>query len=520
MICSLSPRRKRAAVFAVLFIGILAVYLARATASGLWFDESIEYYFSSSLQGSVPGARGDYSMYKRILTTYQPPLYNWLMYVWLSILDSEFWFRLAGILVTFIGSAGLYLGLKEIMDRDWAAAGSAAYLLAGGVSEYALEAGEYNLLLCMMCWVLCFYLRALRKEKSGDLFGFIVFCCLAVYSQYGAVFLIVPMYGALAWHFLKRKKKTGNLIAFSLLAAAAAVPLVVYFLLPQMQNQGSAAVSHRPVFAYGVIDPFVGLAKTVFFSFKDETRLQFAAAVAVGALALTALQGKNKTLIHLLLLFICGWVSYYLITACTFYGYNGTFTPDKLGTANIGGRYSLGFAPLLTATLVYGVYCACSLKIEKKTWLTAKRKMIAALCLLMIFSAFGFASLLCAKPKDDVREAVQVWYEKKAYESKTLIDNWDDPIFQFYVTHHPDYSEAYQDRLILAPWWGSENPALMKNALDDIKLLDADDFYYLSYSSETYEKHALIIRQLFMDCGFTVELPYQGISTLIHAFRE
>ena len=520
MNCSLSSRYKRAAAFTILFIGILAVYLARATASGLWFDESIEYYFSSSLQGPVPGARSLNGMYERILATYQPPLYNWLMYIWLSILDTEFWFRLAGILATFIGGAGLYFGLKEIMDWEWAAAGSAAYLLAGGVSEYALEAGEYNLLLSMMCWVLCFYLRALRKEKSGDLFGFIVFCCLAAYSQYGAVFLIVPMYGALAWHFLKRKKKVVELIVFSFFAAAAAVPLVVCFLLPQMQNQGSVAVSHRPVFAYGVIDPFVSLAKTVFFSFRDETRLQFAAAAAAGALALTALRGKNKMLIHLLLLFFGGWVSYYLITACTFYGYNGTYTPDKLGTANIGGRYSLAFAPSLTAALVYGVFCFCSRKIEKKTWLTAKRKMIAALCLLIAFSAFGFGNILYTKPKDDVREAVQVWYEKKAYESKTLIDEWDDPIFQFYVTHHPDYSETYQDSLILAPWWGSEDPASMKNALDDITLLDADDFYYLSYSSKTYEKHALIIRQLLLDCGFTVELPYQGISTLIHAFRE
>ena len=119
---TLSSGKKRWMVYAVVFIGIMAVYLLRATASGLWFDESIEYYFSGTLRGPVPGARSDYSMYKRILLTYQPPLYNWLMYGWLQLGDSEFWFRLAGILVTFIGGAGLYFGLKEIMSRDWAAA--------------------------------------------------------------------------------------------------------------------------------------------------------------------------------------------------------------------------------------------------------------------------------------------------------------------------------------------------------------------------------------------------------------
>ena len=138
----MASKQKRTLVYFAVFTAILGIYLLRATASGLWFDESIEFYFSRTLSGPVPGARGDNSMYDRILLTYQPPLYNWLMYVWLSIYDSEFWFRLAGILVTMLGGAGLYAALKEITDSDWAAVGAAVYLLAGGVSEYTLEAGK------------------------------------------------------------------------------------------------------------------------------------------------------------------------------------------------------------------------------------------------------------------------------------------------------------------------------------------------------------------------------------------
>ena len=517
---TLSSEKKRRLVYGAVFLGIMSVYLLRATASGLWFDEAIEYYFSSTLRGPVPGARSDYSMYRRILITYQPPLYNWLMYGWLQLGDSEFWFRLAGILVTFLGGAGLYLGLKEIMDQAWAAAGGAVYLLAGGVSRYALEAGEYNLAMCMICWTLCFYLLALKREKTGPLLGFFVFACLAAYSQYGTVFLIVPMYLSLLIHFVKQRKKLGALFFFSLLAAAAAVPLVVYFLLPQMRLQGSDSVSHVPVFVNGVIDPLVSLAKTAAFTFKDKTRLQFAAAVAAGALALTALRGKNKLWFHILFLFFCSWMSYYLITACTIYGYNGTYNPDTVGTANIGGRYSLAFAPLLTAALVYGVYCACTRKPEKEGALSGKKLTAAALCLFIAYSAIGVGSILATQKKDDVREATQVWYAQEAYNSRTLVNQWDDPLFQFYLTHSPDYAEEYQQSIHRAPWWGDGNPEQIETTLSGLGLLDAEDFYYISKASEDYEDHYHTFIQTVTGLGFAVEEPYHGASALIHAVKK
>ena len=66
MHCFLVPKQKKLLLYMVLFLSILAVYLLRATASGLWFDEAIEFYFSRTLEGPVPGARANYSMYERI----------------------------------------------------------------------------------------------------------------------------------------------------------------------------------------------------------------------------------------------------------------------------------------------------------------------------------------------------------------------------------------------------------------------------------------------------------------------
>lgn len=518
---TLSSVKKRRLGYAAILLGILTVYLLRATASSLWFDEAIEYYYSGAQSGAVPGARSGHSMYERILFTFQPPLYNWLMCGWLLIWDSEFWFRLAGILVTFIGGAGIYLALNEITDENWAAAGSAVYLLAGGVSEYALEAGEYNLLMGMMCWALCFYLRALKKENAASLIGFFVFACLAAYSQYGAVFLIVPMYVSLLLHFVKRKKMIKEMFFFSLFAAAAAVLLVTLFLLPQMQNQGSAAVSHAPVFANGAVDVFVALAKTAAFTFNGGKWVQPATVLPAGALLLFALLKKNRMLIHLLVLFFSGWIVYYFLTACSIYGYNGTWNPGSLGTANIGGRYSLVFAPLLAVATVYGVYCACAQRTEKeKDGSTAKKLTAAALCLFVAYSAVGIWSILATKPKDDVRDVVDVWYAEEGYKSQTLLNKWDDPIFSFYLTHHPDYHEAYEENIHLGSWWSGASKAQIEKKLASLGLLDADEFYYVSKISENYEKQYRTFVQLVTDLGFTIEEPYHGMSGLIHAVKQ
>ena len=121
---------------------ILVLFCLNATRSALWYDESIEYYYSKVASGPVPGGRATTSMYERITETYQPPLYNWLMHLWLMVFDSEFGFRLAGILTTIIGGIGLFLAMKKLTGYQYALFGTAAYLLTGRVADYALECAE------------------------------------------------------------------------------------------------------------------------------------------------------------------------------------------------------------------------------------------------------------------------------------------------------------------------------------------------------------------------------------------
>lgn len=90
------------------------IYVPIATKWGLWYDEAVEYYFSKFLTGPVPGSPGTVNMMERILLTFQPPLYNVLMHFWLRFFDTEFMFRLAGILTTMAGGGRLLFFHRRI----------------------------------------------------------------------------------------------------------------------------------------------------------------------------------------------------------------------------------------------------------------------------------------------------------------------------------------------------------------------------------------------------------------------
>ena len=68
------------------FLLFLIISTYKLTNASLWFDESIEYWYSKIMVGELPfESSGTVNMYQRIISTFQPPLYNVLMYFWLKI---------------------------------------------------------------------------------------------------------------------------------------------------------------------------------------------------------------------------------------------------------------------------------------------------------------------------------------------------------------------------------------------------------------------------------------------------
>ena len=61
------------------FTLFILITIYKLTNASLWYDEAIEYWYSKVLIGVLPYDSSMVNMYQRIISTYQPPLYNVIM---------------------------------------------------------------------------------------------------------------------------------------------------------------------------------------------------------------------------------------------------------------------------------------------------------------------------------------------------------------------------------------------------------------------------------------------------------
>lgn len=165
-------KRKWLWVAVVAFVMVL-LYSISCTRSGLWYDEGIEYWYSKVINGPVPGGGSTTSMYERIASTYQPPLYNVLMHLWLTFFHGEFAFRLAGVLTSVLGGIGVSFAVKELCGYRYGLLSMAAWLIIPSVAYYAMECAEYNLMLAFLAWQMFFFIRCLKMTETEDLHGWL-----------------------------------------------------------------------------------------------------------------------------------------------------------------------------------------------------------------------------------------------------------------------------------------------------------------------------------------------------------
>ena len=178
--------KKKNCFIVILFAFFVFMMVFHITHSALWGDEWNEYYFS---QASI--RNGD--MYKRVIGTYQPPLYNFLAHFWLKINKSVLWFRCFNLLFGCASGFFLFYTLKKLYDKK--TAGIALCVL--GVSYQWIycvqECSEYTLMLSCLFGALYFYVLVFEKFMYQRMICFIACNVLAIYSQYGLLFFSFPL---------------------------------------------------------------------------------------------------------------------------------------------------------------------------------------------------------------------------------------------------------------------------------------------------------------------------------------
>lgn len=521
----MTRKKENLTVFGILVV-IFVLYIINVTYSGLWYDEAVEYFYSKFTIGEVPGGVGTQTMYERICETFQPPLYNVLMHIWLSIYDSELWFRLAGILTTLAGAPAIYKILKIETDYCWASIGMILYLLSSSITYYALECSEYNLMLCFNTWMIYFYIRTIREFGLVSLIGFFSFSCLAVYSQYGAAFLVVGLYISLVIVFLRRhdRESLKNIsIMTALTVILAVIPLVYFFLVPQMNHQGSIAVSHFPIFVKNVLYDYLrggfAVLTFVFTAFGTNNLMNtilLGLVCIAGFFVFVSLIKKKMVLLFVIPLLIT-YTLYFVSVACSFYAYN--YWTYSYGCYNLGGRYTLFFVPLIIVTLVIGIY---SVLRDFKSRGNRKYKVMVFLILMggLLFCGSEIVKII-ASPwrKDDIREVTAAWYENDAYNGWTLVHQWDDAMFQFYLIHNKNYEEEYQVKIEAADIWiRTADEEKMTKELNEMGYLDLDDFYYISPISQYSGSYTAFINVMKAN-GYSVMELYSGDSCLLYVSK-
>lgn len=318
---------------------------------GLWLDEAVEYFYSKVMFGSIEGVNESANMYERICSTYQPPLYNILMYVWLKFFDSEFSFRLAGILTTLVGMLGIYAALLKVSNHRWASLGAVIYIFIPRIAYYALECAEYNLMLCCESWTLYFFVSFLNERNNKSLAGFFIFSSLSVYSQYGAAFFVAGLYITLLIRFFKDKHTMFKFLCATLITGMVAVlPLAYFFMISQMKHQGSIGISHMPLVSWNT---FYDLIRGIIIQVKWDLSVGnigwsitgIAARImiillfaATSVILFIAAFRYRKLFTFFLSACTISWLIYYLCVITSFYAYTSWGS-----NRGFGNRYGLLF---------------------------------------------------------------------------------------------------------------------------------------------------------------------------------
>ena len=227
------------------FVGIALIlsfyiFVSNLTSQPHWYDETVEYYYSKYMFGLVPDGNNYTNMYQRITSTFQPPLYNILMFVWLNIADSEWWFRFFGVIAGMISVLGVYKTVREKCNYLFSSATVVLLACTKKYVYYLQECSEYCLMLAILPWVAYFWIRAEKKKDVSSYIRFMIVGLLASYSQYGAL-LVVFSFTSLSFISLLNYKDRDYLKSVSIINIFSLLlgylPLWMFFANKQIQNQ-------------------------------------------------------------------------------------------------------------------------------------------------------------------------------------------------------------------------------------------------------------------------------------------
>lgn len=259
--------QRKETLMAFASIALLVVtMLVNLTHSPLWGDEWEE--MSISQMSLFTG-----EMYHAIIGTFQPPLYNLLLHVWLLPSQSMWWFRLLNVLLGIACGVLLWRTVKRLVG-PWPATVGVVCLACCYQWVYCIqECSEYTLMLTFLFAAIYNMVRLCEAYSLRRLVLLVLSCTGAMYSQYGAAFVVVPLLLMVFGEARSQRGKEGMVEvgkAYAVCALLLALPLYVFFLRNQLSSVGGSSVGAELTF-WMIPQAFTTLGNILGYFFHAQT---------------------------------------------------------------------------------------------------------------------------------------------------------------------------------------------------------------------------------------------------------
>ncbi|MCM1296449.1 MAG: glycosyltransferase family 39 protein [Muribaculaceae bacterium] len=499
--------------------------LYKLTEAPIWQDESMEFYCSIPVRGAIRGVTKYATMYERMAhIQQQPPLYNWVMCLWLQVSEGEWWYRFSSVVFGFVAAVGLYTVIKKLCDRYLAAFCVVIYSSIYILMYYIKEASEYSMLVMFLFWLVYVWVLICERMDARRILAFTALCVLSVFTHYGAVFVVVPFGISVLAMAARRKDWKSFRLGLGLDVAAGGIGgfvLLYFFLIPQSANGVSTLFSEKQImiekgnivydFLYSLMWVFKWSTIDIDRDWEKIWWLIIAAMIVIALIIVfVAVRSRRGVLRNYLYCNIAVYLVYYVVTKLNLYAYGW-----------YGNRYNMFLFPLwfvLVAVFLYEFVMLlrqCGVR-----FLSGRGARIVQTMLVLagvVYCVYGDYRISNHWWKMDLRAVVAGWYALDGYEVPTLLDFHQRYGFTYYFTHNERYDESQ---------WGK----IIYN--DEIEPYDADsgtqvwkDYLQRAYDGGVPDELYLVTGQwndfvnAFVEMGYEVEPVVDTTAKLYHVRR-
>ena len=438
---SFGPRQLALAVLAL----ALAVRLWNLSARSLWFDEAVEYWVATAPFAQIPATVRD--------VLQDPPLYSFLLHLWMQHDVGEAWLRLPSV----VFGVGAVLGVMVIGYRlqGWATALAAGFLMAilPTAVRYSQEVGQYAPMQCLVAWNLAVLAGLVHNPARGGFVRWTVLAAAAAWTYYGTVIPILVPFLFLLFDALRTDDRVRVKRAAIALGAfvASTLPLTVWFLRHQLKRGPTEnALATAPLSVLeGARNVFEKIPEAIAFPLTGWpcSRIPVVVTMIVFvALAAVAFRLQRRFGV---------WVAATLLAYAV------------IGVLNVypfGARYATIMTPLFVPLLA----CAISSVGPQRTGVHVAFTILCVACVISLPNrdlyrrVFGEGK--CIWPEtEDVAPVAKYWYEHRRPDQATYVYYGAAPAFAYYVDRLSNRSEPREPDWFLACWRGDRTGSCLEN---------------------------------------------------------